>query len=111
MKTNKLTSIKCLSIGIGLALSFGNVINASPSFAGECYLVNGKQLCRAGDRRHFPPTATVSSQQQFKYCNGTNTTANCNKDFPKKDDFRTLPPDILAPHGGLTAPPKVFPQQ
>jgi hypothetical protein len=109
MKANKFRLVQRLSIAMGLALSFGNIIAATPSFADQCTLVNGQQVCRVGQPIVSPFTG-ISQQKQLTYCNAAvGVTKNCilnTKDFPKKDDFRTLPDNSVNPPRGFTVPQK-----
>jgi hypothetical protein len=88
MKTNKFTLVKHLSIGMGLALSFGNIISASPSFANE-------NLARSASKSYI--------------CSGNSVNQNC---LPKNGNFRLMqPPYSVDPRtGGITVPQKELPK-
>jgi hypothetical protein len=99
MKANKFISVQRLSIGIGLALSFGNVITANPSFAQNCSEINGVQYCSVSK-----PTSPIPAQKSvtrertlqpvFSCENISGFNKNCT---PQKQ----LPPDLLDPRTGL----------
>jgi hypothetical protein len=99
MKTNKLTSVKRLSIGIGLALSFGNIITASPSFAQTCSYLNGVQYCSISKPTSpIPPQNSITPERQLQPVFSCNNIAGFNKNCtPQKE----LPRDILDPRKGL----------
>lgn len=87
MKTNKLTSVKCLSIGIGLVSSFANIMTANPSFAQPVVKQPISQICRTG--------API--------------TPNC---VPKDGNFRFMPPgySVNPRTGEIITPPKDLPK-
>jgi hypothetical protein len=88
MKTNQLTSVKRLSIGIGLVSSLANIITANPSFAQSIVVKQPiSQICRQG--------API--------------TQNC---VPKDGNFRLMPPGYsVDPRTGIiTTPPKELPK-
>jgi hypothetical protein len=86
MKTNQLTSVKCLSIWIGLVSSFANIITANPSFAQQVVKQAISQTCKSGA-----------------------PTQNC---IPNKEDFRLMPSGYsVDPRTGIiTTPPKELPK-
>jgi hypothetical protein len=99
MKTNKFASVKYLSIGIGLALSFGNIITAGPSFAQTCSYLNGVQYCSVSKPNSPIPTKDpITTERQLRPIFSCDNIAGFNKNCtPQKE----LPRDILNPLKGL----------
>jgi hypothetical protein len=92
-------SLKHLSIGIGLAISFGNVITASPSYADVICTSDGKICSTSPSRIPGLQSATTvtresSLQPKFSCKDISGFTRNCT---PQSE----LPRDIINPQRGL----------
>jgi hypothetical protein len=103
MKPNKLRLVKRLSIGIGLALSFGNAITASPSFAQNCTSLNGQTICSKREEPAIPANRQRTLEPPFSCKNIIGFSRDCSPP-------QTIPPNLVDPRTGLPKTKTGLPQ-